>query len=222
MVRIGAITVGQSPRDDVIPEIKEVTGPQVEIVECGALDNLSLEEVGQFAPRPKEDILISRMRDGTPVTVSKSSIIPKMNECIKRLESFDVDVIAILCTDFFSELVSRKIILRPGKLLENLVKAVIEDGTLGVITPLKGQIPQMLEKWNRSGLNVVLGHCSPYSESANIEDVGFELEKKGVDLIVLDCMGYNIAMRRKIRDTTRKPVLLPRTVLARTIIELTA
>ena len=44
-MKIGALTIGQSPRKDVIPEMREVLGTEVDIVEKGVLDDLSLEEV---------------------------------------------------------------------------------------------------------------------------------------------------------------------------------
>lgn len=41
MKKIGAITVGQSPRVDLIPEIQPILGDSVEIIQAGALDGLS-------------------------------------------------------------------------------------------------------------------------------------------------------------------------------------
>ena len=43
MKRIGAITIGQSPRVDVVPEMQQILGPDVEIVQAGVLDGLSPE-----------------------------------------------------------------------------------------------------------------------------------------------------------------------------------
>ncbi|MDN5940637.1 MAG: AroM family protein [Nitrospira sp.] len=60
-MKIGAVTIGQSPRDDIIPEIREILGPEVEIVERGALDGLSLKEVNDFYPGPPGPILVTRM-----------------------------------------------------------------------------------------------------------------------------------------------------------------
>ena len=54
MKKIGAITVGQSPRVDLIPEIQPILGDSVEIIQAGALDGLSKEEIAKFVPRPGE------------------------------------------------------------------------------------------------------------------------------------------------------------------------
>jgi len=43
--RVGMITVGQSPRDDIIPSMSPVLGSNIEVIEKGALDRLSGEEI---------------------------------------------------------------------------------------------------------------------------------------------------------------------------------
>ncbi|MEM3735736.1 MAG: AroM family protein [Candidatus Bathyarchaeia archaeon] len=49
--KIGLITIGQSPRNDVTPMLKAMLGQAVQLVEKGALDNLTKDEVNRLAPR---------------------------------------------------------------------------------------------------------------------------------------------------------------------------
>ena len=49
-MKIGLITIGQSPRVDVVPEMVQILG-DVDIIECGALDNLTAEEIQKLAPK---------------------------------------------------------------------------------------------------------------------------------------------------------------------------
>jgi len=61
------LTIGQSPRPDVVPEILGMLGDaaaDVETVEAGALDGLSRQEVRAGAPRDGEMPLVSRLRSG--------------------------------------------------------------------------------------------------------------------------------------------------------------
>ena len=51
--KIGMITIGQSPRIDIVPEMREVLGADVEILEAGALDGLTLEEVKKILPEER-------------------------------------------------------------------------------------------------------------------------------------------------------------------------
>ena len=49
--RVGMITVGQSPRDDIVPNMAQQLGANIEVVEKGALDGLSTEEIRSPAPK---------------------------------------------------------------------------------------------------------------------------------------------------------------------------
>lgn len=49
--RVGMITVGQSPRDDIVPNMSQALGANIEVIEKGALDGLSTEEIQSLAPK---------------------------------------------------------------------------------------------------------------------------------------------------------------------------
>ena len=40
------------------------------------------------------------------------------------------------------------------------------------------------------------------------------------DLVVMDCIGYTVTMKEKVHQISGKPVLLSRTLAARTVMEL--
>ena len=67
MKKIGMLTIGQTPRDDLIPGLLDILGPGYEIVEAGALDGHTLEDVRGIDLDPDHYILVTRMRDGTEV-----------------------------------------------------------------------------------------------------------------------------------------------------------
>ncbi len=48
--KIGIITIGQSPRTDVLPEMSAFFPEGVEVLEQGALDGLTPQQVRAFAP----------------------------------------------------------------------------------------------------------------------------------------------------------------------------
>ena len=105
-MRIGAVTIGQSPRDDIVPEIREVLGSEVEIIEKGALDDLSLNDIKNFHPTPGDYTLFTRLKDGTEVKIAKKHIIPKIRGCIRELEEKGAGVLILLCTGEFPEIES--------------------------------------------------------------------------------------------------------------------
>ena len=40
MISVGLVTIGQAPRDDVVPDMVEILGRDVHLVQAGALDGL--------------------------------------------------------------------------------------------------------------------------------------------------------------------------------------
>ena len=51
MTKVGLITVGQSPRSDVVPDMAAILGGDVEILEAGALDGLQPRADRAACPR---------------------------------------------------------------------------------------------------------------------------------------------------------------------------
>ena len=63
--KIAGITVGQSPRTDMTCDLIPKLALNLELVEYGALDGLTLADIERdLAPEPGEEVLVSRMRDG--------------------------------------------------------------------------------------------------------------------------------------------------------------
>jgi protein AroM len=215
LMKVGALTIGQSPRVDIIPEIHEVLGPGVEIVERGALDELDAEEIKKLRPKVNDYMLVTRMRDGTQVEVAISSIIEKMRGCIRDLEKEGVDLILLLCTGEFPELVSRKIILRPDTLMRRTVGALLENGRLGIVVPSSEQT-DLIKRWQTTNLEIVAKSVSPYTGThQQLQEKAYKMKEENVDLIVLDCLGFTSETKRIFREITGRPVLLPRTLIAR-------
>jgi len=218
-MKIGTLTIGQSPRVDIIPELKKAIGFEIEIEERGALDNLTWEEVKNLYPEPNDYILVTRMRDGKEVKIAKRHVVERMKKCIADLERIDVDFIILLCTgEFPKEITSKKLILKPSKLLENILRGILQEGVIAYIVPSADQISLMEERWKRTNpnLKVIIETVSPYTGTGTeIEKVAEKIAKTNANLIVLDCLGFNREVKTIFRKITEKPVLLPRTLLGR-------
>jgi len=217
--RIGAVTIGQSPRTDVIPDMQGILGPDVTIVEAGALDDLSRDDVAALAPGTDDQVLVTRMRDGTAVRVAGRHIVPRVQRCIQQLEP-EVGAILLLCTGTFTPFASSRPIVYPERILYALAAATAPGAHLGVITPDSRQIPEQRKRWSEVSPRVTVMAASPYESSGELERLGRELAATGADLLVLDSLGYSVAMKAMVRGASGKSVLLPRTVLARAAAEL--
>ncbi len=220
--KLGAITIGQSPRDDVIPEMLPYLGENVEVLQAGALDGLTYEEILKFKPEKGDYVLVSKLRDGRSVKFAEKHILPRLQACIDKLESEGAEIILFICTGAFPDVfTSTKPILYPQKILHSTAPSLVGKGKLAVITPDKDQIDQSKEKWSESGADVVVVSGSPYSEEDELAKAIEELKKyEDIDLIVMDCIGYNLDMKKRVAEGTGKPVVLARTMVARVLGEI--
>jgi len=220
-MRIGMVTPGQSPRDDIVPEMRNYLNERVEILEAGALDDISEEEVAQrLSPESDSDLLVTRMRDGRSVTVSEAKIAPLVQHCLEKLEREGVTIISLLCTGNFPTLRAERLLIKAGDLFTAVVRNVAHGGRMGVMIPNAAQAGRAQEKWGTVGLEIKIGEASPYQSVEAIEIAAERLRDEELNLIALDCLGYNERMKKLVRNITNKPVVLPRSILARVLQEL--
>lgn len=220
--KLGAITIGQSPRVDVIPEMLPYLGENVEVIQAGALDGLTYEEILEFKPEKDDYVLVSKLRDGRSVKFAERYILPRLQACIDKLEAEGADVILFICTGVFPDIFkSSKPILYPQKILHGVTPNLVDKGKLAVITPDKDQILQSQKKWSETGVDVVVVNGSPYAEEDELAVAIEELKKyDGLDVVVLDCIGYNQDMKNRIFEGIKVPVVLARTMVARVLGEI--
>ncbi len=221
--RIGAITIGQSPRTDVIPEIQQLVEFDIEFVEMGVLDGLTLNEVEAFAPKTGDYVLHTRMKDGRAVTIAKEAILPRMQACVDTLTLQGVEFIVLLCTGKFPEFYSPVLLLEPQKITDTLIAALAgKQHKIGIVTPLAEQVEQAGAQLQGMRENIVVVPASPYTSASQDEltRAASILREKNVDLSVLHCIGYTLEMKKQIKELTEKPVILARSLTAQILREL--
>lgn len=217
--RLGAVTIGQAPRVDIVPELQVFLGADVEIVEAGALDGLSSEAVARLSPEPADQVLVTRMRDGTGVKVAGRHIIPRVQQRMDELAE-QVGAILLLCTGTFPPFRSSRPVLYPERIMFALVRALGPGSHVGVLTPDALQIPEQRTRWLEVVPRVTVVPFSAYRKDDDLRAAIHPLNEVEVDLIVMDSLGYTLAMKEMVRRETRRPVLLARSVLARVAAEL--
>lgn len=219
-VKIGAITVGQSPRDDVVHEILGLLGA-VELEQRGALDGLSAEKIAAMAPEPGDYVLVTRLRDGSSVRIAKKFILQRMQMHIDDLVSKGAEGILLLCTGEFPAFRCSKPILYPQRLLQHFTLGAVADRIIGVLTPDISQVPQATRRWQENGVRgIVIEAASPYGDPATVTQAALKLKERGAQVVVMDCIGYTCKMKEEIVKLTGLPTIVPRTVAARVTAEL--
>ena len=218
--RIGAITIGQSPRDDILPDLRKLMGVEIPIEVLGVLDNLEKEEIRKLSPGRGEDVLMTRLRDGESVALGYGWVVKGIRKCLADLRSEGFEIIALLCTCHFSELEDEQGLIQISKRVEEKVKEMVKKGRLGILIPSEEQILQSEKRWRCPGVEVIVASASPYGQRNEVISAVNSLAERQVDLIVLDCIGYDLSVYKSIRKTTSLPVILPLELLAQDLKEL--
>ena len=89
------------------------------------------------------------------------------------------------------------------------------------ITPSPLQVEQCEKKWSQFVDHVKAVPASPYGPWEDLEHAARMVKDMDGDLVVLDCIGFTQEMKNMFARETGKLVVLPRTLLARVISELT-
>jgi protein AroM len=214
MPSLGVITIGQSPRRDMVPDL-ERHWPGVTVVEAGALDHLTEDEAEQLTPTPGEEVLTSLLRNGRSAVFSLDIVLPLLQQRIAGLEDRGVDANLVVCTGTFPPLSHRRPLLMAESLIVSGVTA-LSSGTVGVICPLPAQVADSERKFKPLGHDVVATDVDPYSATQSAYAAAArKFAEAGADVVVLDCMGYTEESRRWSRAGTDLPVLLARSLVAR-------
>lgn len=221
-LRAGVVTIGQSPRaDDLSAEVAEVAG--FEVVERGALDDLTREQVAALGPRPGGELLVSQLADGTPVRLDRDAITERLQVAIADLEQEGVAATLLLCTGEFPPFAHSRPLLVPSAALRGAVLGIAGGGRVASLIPLPDQADQARCWWGRQGArDPILVAADPYGpdSEAEVERQARRAAQLGGGVLFLDCFGYTRRMGRLARDAFGGPVVLARSLAARLLAEL--
>lgn len=221
---VATITIGQSPRTDVVPAMRRSLPTGVEVVEYGALDGMSRDEIAALAARDGEVGIVTRLRDDSSVLLSHELILPKMQEkADEAVERGRADVLVILCGADWSALNLSRMIVNPGRVFPAIVNALAAGRKLGVIKPDAGQIERELQRNHAQGIDAAVTSASPYAGPDRLRlarEAADYLRSEDCELIWMSCVGMDEAMRGVVAEQTGVPVILAQSLLARIVGEL--
>lgn len=214
------LTIGQSPRGDIIPALKEILGPDHEILEAGALDDVTRSEIEGLVFRPDDYLLVSRLRDGAEVKIHKRFILPLLQKRIHELEKKGVRLTVIMCTSKFPHFESQGLIVTPQEILKGVLEATLKNGKLAVVYPAEEQTHKAEDDFGRDGITIYADHLSPYEDEGDLEQLAERLKEQDPALIFLNCFGYTSNVKKIVAERTGKPVIHSNVVVARVLKEL--
>jgi len=220
MKKIGILTIGQSPRPDVVGEFLRVLGYDYEIIEKGALDDYSIKELRERKVSAGEGILVTKLRDGLEIKISHDFVISNLQKCVDYLEGQNVEIILLLCTGKFPEFKSKHLVIQPSEIVRGTVAASLRSGKLAVVVPAREQIQKAKSDVFGKDVEVYYDTASPYGLMNEIRELADRIAKENVDLVFLDCMGFTHEMKQMVKEITKKPVILSNALVAHVIQEL--
>ena len=211
--RVGLVTIGQSPREDITTEIRPLFLPHIEIVEAGLLDDLSSAEIEQYHPEYEETLLVSRLRDGSQVRLSEQKISALLPEVVNSMKmKMKARAVGLLCTHDFPDTKFSSTVISPFNSLNFLITQVLKVRYIGVVVPLENQVDMTKRKWEKD--KIIVEAKSPYTEGKSWEEIAQEFTREKVEAVILDCIGYKITDKQELQHLISPPILLPRVVLA--------
>lgn len=224
MPTIGFATIGQTPRDDLVPYLVERLGRPVTVIEGGVLDDLSVEEIASLDRGDGGLHMVTRLRDGGDARLAYELALPRMQKVVDGLVARGADLVVILCGADWSAVQAPVPVVNPGKLFPNIVQALAAGSRLGVVKPSAGQVAHTERQYGALGLDVAVTSAFPYDAAAcdAARAAGRELRGRGAEMAWLTCVGMDEAMRDAFREELDVPVVLARSILARVIGELVA
>jgi protein AroM len=200
-----------------MPDIAAALPPGTRVIERGALDHASPAELARLAPACGEDLLVTRLRDGTEVTLAEARVVPMLQEAVDEVTGRGAALVAALCTGTLAGIRCPRPLLMPGPLVRNLVTAAAPQGPinrLGVVVPAPDQIEPVRADWSAAAGEILVLAASPYGPLDGLAQAAGTLAAWRPDLVVLDCLGFDGPMKQLVASAVGVPVLLPRTVLA--------
>ena len=213
--RVAFVTIGQSPRSDVMPDILAATRTPFEVTERGALDGLDDAAIADLAPRPGEERLVSRLRDGREVMLGKPAIDRRLHAILAELDEGGFDLLVLLCTGQFTRFTLRTPFIEPQHTVDHFVQGLAYGAErIGILLPNAAQIDEF---HGIPGIAIKAASASPYlaGSEAALRKAGAALAD--TDMIVMHCIGYSEAMRQVVKQATGRPVLVSRRLVAHAI-----
>jgi len=225
MTTIGFATIGQTPRDDLVPYLLERLPQDVRAIQGGVLDGLNGEEIAALDRGDEGLHMVTKLRDGGSARLAYSEALPRMQRVVDELVEGGAELIVIVCGADWSAIRAPVPVVNPGRLFPGIVRALAGSSRLGVIRPDAGQVEGTLRQYrDEFGLDVAVTHAFPYDDKAldAARRAAGELAAQEADLVWMTCVGMGEEMRQAVREVQGKPVILARSILARVIAELVA
>lgn len=212
-MKVTFLTLGQSPRADLVNEIVERVQVDFTHDHVGALDGLDAEEIRALGRRDGEPVWMTQLSDGRHVTVAVAPMFSRIQKAIDRAAEGQPDLIMLLASGVFHNFSSPVPLLNGQTAVDDWI-ASFAAGTarLGIVFPLLSQLSSPVTASTRGILVQDMQHIV-YSGKmdGNINQASSALS---VDLLLMHSVGYDENGARDLSQRLNKPVVTARRIIA--------
>jgi len=210
--RIAFVSIGQSPRQDMVPEVLALVGTapgEVELSEYGALDGLDSAGIAAGAPREREPVLFTRLTDGRRVLLGAGFLARRLAPLLHRLDGEGHDLIVLASTSLFQPYRLRTPFVHAQQVVDAWIGAlVMGEARIGVIHSLP-------EQHRGSSHGALIQSARAVAREDDIADFDEAAQRLEIaNLILMHSVGYTEAMAEQLAIRTGKPVVTARRILA--------
>ncbi|MCJ9749526.1 AroM family protein [Neorhizobium sp. BETTINA12A] len=212
--RVMFLSVGQTPRADLIGDMLTNLDVPIEALEIGALDGLSKAEIDDLRVRPGEQSIVTRLADNTDIVVSKPRIAERMAKIAAAFHPNEFDLVVILSTGLFRDFESTCPTVNAQRAMESAVISLAAHGSsVGLIQPLQQQIEEL-------DIPALAPYkiCASYAADGDRKLLaGALVDLADAEIIVLNSVSFTEADRQMVAKASGKPVVLARRIVASAI-----
>ena len=201
--RIGALVIGQTPREDLVAPLTAAL-PNFEIQQVGALDGLSEEMLPniQDAAYP----LSTRLNNGRSVTVSQKFVEPRLQQKLDEIEQQGVVASILLCAGTFEKLQGKRPLIKPFNMGLNLLRS-LKITRIGLIAPFEAQIAPIEARWQQAGFKTAVWSADMLNQdSAFHQQLNRQIQTHHLQSIVLDYVGHPLEAVKQLQNSISLPV----------------
>lgn len=223
--RLGTLTIGQAPRSDITPILLDALPDGVECMQIGVLDGLSRDDIAaRYAPRVGEPVLITRLLDGSSVTLDKAAVRQALDGKLAELQASGCEVVLILCTGEFHGLdLDATWLVEPDRIVPPAAAAIAGPRQVGIVVPLPEQAASEAGKFAALARPPICEAASPYTDGLQaLERAAATLRERGAEVLLMDCMGFTETHRQAASRASGLPVILSNALIAKLTAELLA
>lgn len=202
--RIAVITMGQTPRPDVMHELRTILG-DLPYSEFGVLDGVPLKVVEEMTPCADEPSFFTRLRDGRHVILEAEGVARRTAALVEHVDGLGYDLLILAMTGIRARLSTRTPLIHGQYAVEAWVSALTAGNSrIGIIIPLAGQGTLLAEAGYGTMLQSSHATTSGSHAAHLLDAIG---RVSGADLIIMNSIGYTEEMAEQVAEASGKPVV---------------